>query len=208
MTHDGSDTPNRRPGRPRSASSRAAVLGAAHEVLAEAGLAGFNIDAVATRAGVARTTIYRWWPNKGRLAIESFLEKAKAQADFGDNLSPRESFERLVLSAARLMSGPSGMIVVSILLEAQKDPDTLSVFNETYHFELRERSKRLLQRGISSGVFRSDLDMEAVLDAAIGAIYLRVLLGHEIDEPWARALASNLIEGMVPDHFSSRQHLQ
>ena len=61
-------------GRPRSEAARGAILEAAYALLLETQLGGFSIDAVAARAGVARTAIYCWWPTKGRLAIESFFE--------------------------------------------------------------------------------------------------------------------------------------
>ena len=66
--------PARSPGRPRCTVTRKAVLRAAYDLLAEGGLGRFTIESVAARSGVARTTIYRWWPSKGALAMEGFLE--------------------------------------------------------------------------------------------------------------------------------------
>jgi AcrR family transcriptional regulator len=45
------------------------VLDAAIVVLARSGYAGFRMDAVASRAGVNKTTIYRRWPNRAALVI-------------------------------------------------------------------------------------------------------------------------------------------
>jgi len=53
------------PGRPRCLETRAAVLKAAQELLERGGAGALSIEAVARRAGVAKTTIYRWWPNRG-----------------------------------------------------------------------------------------------------------------------------------------------
>ena len=52
---------------PRIERTRTAVLDAASDLLAEAGVVGFNVDAVARRSGVARTTIYRHWPDANEL---------------------------------------------------------------------------------------------------------------------------------------------
>jgi AcrR family transcriptional regulator len=57
---------------PRVARTREHVLAAAGELLAEEGREGFSIDAVARRSGVARTTIYRHWPELGELLFDTF----------------------------------------------------------------------------------------------------------------------------------------
>src|ERR1051326_8266077 len=61
----------RKPGRPRSAQADQAILSAALEELAEVGFEALSIEAVAARAGVGKTTIYRRWPSKMELALEA-----------------------------------------------------------------------------------------------------------------------------------------
>src|ERR1700755_2849569 len=72
----------RGPGRPRCEGTKQAILRAAYDLLEEGGIAAFTIEAVAQRSGAAKTTIYRWWPNKGALAIESFLQAIDKQNPF------------------------------------------------------------------------------------------------------------------------------
>src|SRR5579871_4109881 len=82
---------SRRPGgRPRSATSRRAVLDAAYAILVKVGLGGFSVEAVAARSGVARSTVYRWWPTKGLLAFESYREAFKEQLVFKRTESPKK----------------------------------------------------------------------------------------------------------------------
>src|SRR5260370_2635522 len=54
----------RKAGRPRSAQSHQAILKATLALFAEEGLAGLSIEAIAERAGVGKTTIYRRWSSK------------------------------------------------------------------------------------------------------------------------------------------------
>src|ERR1017187_7822073 len=67
-----------RRGRPRSEEADRAILRAATELLAERGLHGLSIEEVASRAGVAKTTIYRRWHSRGTLALDAFLAEFKA----------------------------------------------------------------------------------------------------------------------------------
>ncbi|HET7638015.1 MAG TPA: helix-turn-helix domain-containing protein, partial [Ktedonobacteraceae bacterium] len=54
----------RKAGRPRSAQSHRAILEATLALFAEVGLQGLSIEAIAERAGVGKTTIYRRWSSK------------------------------------------------------------------------------------------------------------------------------------------------
>ncbi|MCF2526991.1 TetR/AcrR family transcriptional regulator [Yinghuangia soli] len=76
VTPDASDTPNphgtkpdRRPGG-RTARTRAQVLDAVRAELAENGHAGLTMEAVATRSGVHRATVYRRWRDVGGLLAD------------------------------------------------------------------------------------------------------------------------------------------
>ena len=61
----------RRRGRPRVADIDDRVLEAARAIEREVGYHATTIEAIAERAGVARTAIYRRWPNKGCLLYTS-----------------------------------------------------------------------------------------------------------------------------------------
>jgi len=54
-------------GRPRRAGADEEILAVALELLREKGYRDLNVDEVAERAGVAKTTVYRRWPTKGAL---------------------------------------------------------------------------------------------------------------------------------------------
>jgi AcrR family transcriptional regulator len=54
-------------GRPRREGADEEILRATRDLLDEGGYAAFNVDVVAERTGIAKTTIYRRWPTKGAL---------------------------------------------------------------------------------------------------------------------------------------------
>lgn len=60
-------TAKRGRGRPRREGADEEILGVARAMLAEGGYRELTVDAVAERAGVAKTTVYRRWPSKGAL---------------------------------------------------------------------------------------------------------------------------------------------
>ena len=65
--------PGRR-GRPRSAPVRVAVVRAAAQLTRAGGPAAATVDAIAKRAAVSRTTIYKWWPSSAAIVLEGLLD--------------------------------------------------------------------------------------------------------------------------------------
>ena len=80
---DGPRTKGRAPQR-RSDRARVAVLHAADDLLVERGYAGVTIEGIAVRAGVAKQTIYRWWPSKFEILMDTFLEDAAGALQIPD----------------------------------------------------------------------------------------------------------------------------
>jgi AcrR family transcriptional regulator len=58
-------------GRPRSTEVDRAIIDAVLEEVIEEGIDGMSIEQVAARAGVAKATVYRRWPNKEALLLEA-----------------------------------------------------------------------------------------------------------------------------------------
>ena len=56
---------------PRVLLSRERVLTATLDLLTEAGLDDLTIDDISRRSRVAKTTIYRHWPNRSALVIDA-----------------------------------------------------------------------------------------------------------------------------------------
>src|SRR3712207_5859861 len=74
------------PGRPRDPDVDRRVATAAVELYGEVGWAGFNIDAVARRAGVGKTSVYLRWSNRLDLLVDALRTRVAdvAQVDSGD----------------------------------------------------------------------------------------------------------------------------
>ncbi|MFF0375846.1 TetR/AcrR family transcriptional regulator [Actinoplanes missouriensis] len=58
-------------GRKRDPQAHAAVLTAAEELLNEIGYHRVTMERIAERSGVAKMTLYRWWPNKAAVVTDA-----------------------------------------------------------------------------------------------------------------------------------------
>jgi len=196
-THHARQGLGRPAGRPRNDTVHQAILDAAYAILVERGLDAFSIETVAAKAQVARTTVYRRWSDKTLLIHESFLHAFKPSLAFTTTDSPKDDFRALVQSLALTLSGPNGRIAASVMAQAQSDPHTQRVFLNNFSRPLRKHSAALLRAGIRKQQFRADLNIARVIDAAVGAIYLRLLLGQSMRSAWANQLVDTLLAGCV-----------
>lgn len=64
---------------PRVVRTRQAVVSAAADLLASEGIGRLTIDAIAQKSGVARSTIYRNWPDRADLILAAFESVARME---------------------------------------------------------------------------------------------------------------------------------
>lgn len=170
----GPDVTERRPGRPRDARVDQAVLAAAGEVLAESGLAGFTVDAVAARAGVGRATIYRRWPTRSHLLLETAV-LAAPEIPHADTGSLRGDVVVIIKGLRDKFHGTqAGRLLPSVLAEAAVNPEMREAMSG-FVLERREPSKAALRRAVDRGELPPDTDLELLLDLLGGPIFVRSL---------------------------------
>ncbi|RKT51780.1 TetR/AcrR family transcriptional regulator [Saccharothrix australiensis] len=155
----------------RSDRSRLAVLTAALELVEELGYAKLTVEAVAARAGVGKQTIYRWWPTKGTLLFDAFVELRAAGRDvrprgeLGDDLKLE-----LREAIAELVERRFDQVCRMLVHEARTDLVTLLLTPRRVVLE-----QRLAEAG-RAGEIRSDVDVPTAAELLLGPVYQRWLL--------------------------------
>lgn len=189
---------NRRPrGRPHGDEVRVAILKAANKLLEEQGVGGFTIEGVAALSGAARSSIYRWWPSRGALAMAGFLADTAPKIAYPVSASPIADIRLQMQRVARVYGGKVGRTIAAIVAEGQGDPETLRAFIDGYARPRRADARRVLERGIACGELRPDIDLEVVLDALYGPITYRLLVPHgPLTPKWAGALADHVFSDL------------
>src|ERR1700722_5464065 len=87
----------------RSQEARLPVLEAADDLLAERGFAGVTIEGIAARAGVAKQTIYRWWPSKVEVLLDTLIEDSQESLALPETGSAIEDARQYLRRPARLL---------------------------------------------------------------------------------------------------------
>jgi len=182
----------------RDEHARLAVLHAADDLLVERGFGGVTIEGIAARAGVAKQTIYRWWPSKVDILLDTLIDDASSQLAVPDTGPAVESTRRYLRSLARFLTKePAGKVLLALIGEAQHDPAMARTFDQRYLGPQRHSERAMLQRGITSGELSADLDIDAVLDALCGPIVYRALTGTPIPRAFIDGLIADVLERHV-----------
>jgi AcrR family transcriptional regulator len=169
----------RPPGRPRSEQARLAVLRSTLALLAKNGFPDLTIEDVAAHANVAKATVYRWWPNKAALIADAFASSTSRNLHFPDTGSVRTDMSQQMRQVAKIFRSRRGRIVSAMLGGGQSDPDLIAAFRNRFLRPRRREAYATLQRAIERGELPRGLDMDIVLDALYGPIYMRFLIRHD-----------------------------
>jgi AcrR family transcriptional regulator len=176
-------------GRPRSEESREAILCATWELLKTTSVRDLSIEAIAKAAGVGKTTIYRWWENKAAVVVDAFLEKVTAEIPFPNTALAAPAFEKQFATLTKAFSGDYGRIVAEILAEGQTCPSALALFRDRFLLPRRQAARQVLEKGIQTGEFDPNLDIELAIDLLYGSLYYRLMLKHApLDDSFGKDL--------------------
>ncbi|MBR0647187.1 TetR/AcrR family transcriptional regulator [Plastoroseomonas hellenica] len=174
-------------GNTRNPETHAAILDAAHELLAEHGYAGVSMEAVARRAGAGKPTLYRWWPSKTALLIELYeREKTRALAEIPDLGSAQKELVALIKGVHRFWrKTPAGQAFRSIIAEAQADDAALRSLRDEFLPRGRATATVILDRAQARGEIAPDADRELLLDVLFGFSWYRLLTHRLRDDTGA-----------------------
>ena len=168
---------------PRIERSRQVVLLAALGELGEAGYGAFTIESVAARAGVAKSTIYRHWPDKISLIGDAFEASHEHAVPSVAGLTARESLQRLLRHVAEVVVDSTFSSCIPALIEgAERDP-RLREFRHRYSAVRRQSLTALIAQGAADGEFRATADPELAAQALLGPIFYQRLMTSEPFDP-------------------------
>ncbi len=194
-----------RTGRPRSAEADAAILAATRAALVELGWSKLTLGDVATRAGVAKTTLYRRWAGKNELVVDA-VAALFDELELPDRGTLAADIEGVVIQFAAVLARPetrSGLMAV--LAESTRD----DALRERIRTSVVDRQKRLVLEGRARAQVRGELPPEAdasdaarsadlIFDMVAGAVVHRTLISAEpVDPPWVRDFTRVLLLGLA-----------
>ncbi len=182
--------------RTRDEDAAKRILDATRTLVAEHGPSGATISEIASAAGVARQTIYRWWPSRTALVTAALVDMTDAGMPYratGDLVGDLRHHMR---SVAATFAGPAGALIKELVAEAQSDPEAAAAFRSTFFDHRREQARAFFTSATSAGQLDPGEDLDALIYALYSPLWLALLVGHEdLDDDFAdRILATHLVD--------------
>lgn len=164
-------------GRPRSEAAHSAILKSALQLVTRRGFRAVTVDDIAAGAGVGKMTIYRHWPNKAAVVMDSLLAIIGSETAFPRASHALDSLRRQLDLQSAFFRSSRGNLIRSLVAEAQSDPELAAAFRDRWLLPRRAGVRETIQQAMAEGALRKDFDLDAAIDLLYGSLYYRLLLG-------------------------------
>jgi AcrR family transcriptional regulator len=158
------------------ARSHAAILDAVIDGLIEHGYQQLTVEGVAARAGVHKTTLYRWWSGKPALVAEALAQRMLTGPVPDTGTTRGDLVAWLRVTIANYTGARAGVAMPALIGDLAATPDGLAAFRRAFLTERRAGCAELVRRGMAAGDLPADTDVELVLDVLAGTVFYRELV--------------------------------
>lgn len=139
--------------------TRTRIIGAALDLIADRGMTGVSMKAVAAAAGISRQTLYNHYADVGAIVIDSLEAHQQASLDELRTMlatieSPSGRLEHLVRHVGAVGAHHHSMGVLGQALSAEAR-SLLGKYDEDFSAVVAD----VLQAGIDTGAFRQSIDV-------------------------------------------------
>ncbi len=172
--------PPTRKGRPRSEKSRKKILDSTNKLLLHMSVQELSIEAIAKKAKVGKTTIYRWWPNKAAVVMDALVNQPGMQTPMPVAQNNTQAIRMQIEKLTRLLHSNNGQTIAQLFSEAQGDEASLKIFEDGFLGPLIDAIEYSILQGQEDGEFRTDIDIKLAVDMICGPLFFR-LLAHPQD---------------------------
>lgn len=182
----------RRPGG-RAAEVVAAIHAATIELLHEQGYEQMEIPAIAERAGVNKTSIYRRWPSKAELVMDVALGRMRTDVPLPDTGTLLGDLTALMQAIASALATPFVGGLLRALI-SRGDEDGVAEARAYFWNERFNISGELLQKAVARGELSPTTDSRLLMELAVAPLFFRALVtGTAITTPEIQEIARRAV---------------
>jgi AcrR family transcriptional regulator len=156
-----------------------AIRNAVMSELAEVGYGRLSIEAVARRAGVGKTAIYRRWSNKLEMVMEIISDVAERKVPLPDtgSFSGDLALLLLIVSTA-LKHRMASQIIPDLMAEAARNPQIAETLQKALRTHQHAVGDKLVGQAVARGELPAGADPELAVDLILGPLYWRLAVAR------------------------------
>ena len=185
---------------PRHAARRSRtdekIAAAVFDISRSLGIGAVTIEAVAERAGVAKTTIYRRYKNSLEM-LSGVLHQLPDTSPEEPELTQQGLID-LLEGIRQTFQERMGLAMISSLLTGEGE--FVGRWREKVVAPHTDALERYFLRGVESGVLRPDLDQPLMHELFLGGLFMEEILHGEVPRDWPHRIVSALWPLLRADH--------
>ncbi|MEU4622542.1 TetR/AcrR family transcriptional regulator [Actinoplanes sp. NPDC023801] len=157
-----------------------AIRNAVMSELAEVGYGRLSIEAVARRAGVGKTAIYRRWSNKLEMVMEIISAVAERKVPLPDtgSFSGDLALLLLIVSTA-LKHRMASQIIPDLMAEAARNPQIAETLQRALRTHQQAVGEKLIGQAVARGELPEGTDPDVAVDLILGPLYWRLAVARQ-----------------------------
>ncbi len=155
------------------------ILKAVNEALLEFDYSKLSIEDIAARAGVGKSTIYRWWNHKSDLVFDAFKENTESVFDLDFSQTMQYNLTQQLVKLSVALNHQVGRALLVVMAEHR---EAAGSFFKQYLLPRREQTRKLIQLAIEREEIRADYDFESMLDMLYGAIHYQIIFFNAVPD--------------------------
>ena len=177
----------------RSQRARQAVLNATADLVAEVGVERATIDEIASRSGVAKTTIYRHFASKQVLVVEAVHACIHIPV-VTDTGSLRDDLISCFSGTTKASyDGRLGDMMLSLMDAAQRDPE-LGRLVRAQTDQRRRLATTVIERAVARGVLPADVDVDLLVTLLAGPlVYTKLVRRQRVTDELVAAVVDTVL---------------
>ncbi|MGI8761745.1 MAG: TetR/AcrR family transcriptional regulator [Jatrophihabitantaceae bacterium] len=149
------------------------------------GYTAFTVEGVAARARTGKASIYRRWPSKPELVLDSLCASLPTPVQCGlelhldDSVTTAQALRRIGQAISAILDSPAGDAMRAVKCEAAADPELARAIDDRFQAPRRAALLALLRRGVERGEVRPEAVSPLVADVLPAVLTHRVILMRE-----------------------------
>jgi AcrR family transcriptional regulator len=173
----------------------AAIRNAVMNELAEVGYGRLSIEAVARRAGVGKTAIYRRWSNKLEMVLEIVSAVAERSVPMPDTGSFESDLQLLMFIVSKAIQHRiASQIIPDLMAEAARNPKIAETLQRALRTHQQAVGEKLVGQAVARGELPAGTDAGLAVDLILGPLYWRLAVSRTpIDDDYLEKLGAAVI---------------
>ncbi|MCM4079457.1 TetR/AcrR family transcriptional regulator [Paractinoplanes hotanensis] len=156
-----------------------AIRDAVMHELAEVGYGRLSIEAVARRAGVGKTAIYRRWSNKLEMVLEIVSDVAGRSVPLPDTGSFAGDLQLIMMIVSRaLRHRIASQIIPDLMAEAARNPQIAETLQKALRTHQQAVGEKLVGSAVTRGELPEGTDPDLAVDLILGPLYWRLAVSR------------------------------